>query len=121
MAGQAQRGSRGHGRSSRPGSSSPQAESGSAAAAGLAPTPTRARRNVRSVATATLATKPVYRLLLMKGLTPAEAANLTAFICGLSTTDPRWSLKQVNQLLFLRAMQQSGRFGGADGAKRRTH
>ena len=57
----------------------------------------------------------------MKGLTPTEAANLTAFICGLSTTDPRWSLKQVNQLLFLRSMQQAGRFGGTDGAKKRTH
>ena len=48
----------------------------------------------------------------MKGLTPTEAANLTAWICGLSTSDPRWSLKQINQLLFLRAMRQSGRFGG---------
>ena len=67
------------------------------------------------------ATRPVYRLLIMKGLTPTEAANLTAFICGLSTSDPRWSLKQVNQLLFLRAMRQAGRFGGTDGAKKRTH
>ena len=67
------------------------------------------------------ATRPVYRLLLMKGLTPTEAANLTAFICGLSTSDPRWSLKQVNQLLFLRAMRQSGRFGGTDGARKRPH
>ena len=30
---------------------------------------------------------PVYRLLLMKGLTPTEAANLTAFLCGLPTSD----------------------------------
>jgi len=63
----------------------------------------------------------VYRLLLMKGLTPTEAANLTAWICGLSTSDPRWSLKQINQLLFLRAMRQSGRFGGTDGARKRPH
>ena len=35
------------------------------------------------------ATRPVYRLLLMKGLTPTEAANLTAFMCGLPTTRPR--------------------------------
>ena len=81
----------------------------------------RNRRKTKGVAPATPPTRPVYRLLLMKGLSPAEAANLTAFICGLSTTDPRWSLKQINQLLFLRAMQQSGRFGGTDGAKRRTH
>jgi hypothetical protein len=57
----------------------------------------------------------------MKGLTPTEAANMTAFICGLSTTDTRWSLKQVNQLLFLRTMQQAGRFGGTDGAKKQPH
>jgi hypothetical protein len=67
------------------------------------------------------ATRPVYRLLLMKGMSPAEAASLTAFICGLPTTDLRWSLKQLNQLLFLRRMQQTGRFGGADGDLRRTH
>ena len=56
-----------------------------------------------------------------EGPDPTEAANLTAFICGLSTSDPRWSLKQVNQLLFLRAMRQAGRFGDTDGAKKRTH
>ena len=54
------------------------------------------------------ATRPVYRLLLMKGLTPTEAASLTAFICGLPTSDLHWSLKQVNQLLFLRRMRQIG-------------
>ncbi|MEO8437531.1 MAG: hypothetical protein ABI562_03670 [Chloroflexota bacterium] len=57
----------------------------------------------------------------MKGLTPAEAANMTAFMCGLPTTDLRWSLKQVNQLLFLRAMHQTGRFGDSDGRRKRPH
>ena len=52
----------------------------------------------------------------MKGMTPTEAANLTAFMCGLPTSDLAWSLKQVNQLLFLRRMRQSGRFGDTDGA-----
>ena len=56
----------------------------------------------------TPATRPVYRLLLMKGLSPTEAASLTAFICGLPTSDLNWSLKQVNQLLFLRRMRQLG-------------
>ena len=51
------------------------------------------------------ATRSVYRLLLMKGLTPPEAASLTAFLCGLPTTDLHWSLEQVNQLLFLRRMR----------------
>ena len=65
------------------------------------------------------ATRSVYRLLLMKGLAPAEATSLTAFICGLPTTDLDWSLKQLNQLLFLRRMRQTGRFGGSDGGSRR--
>ena len=122
MAGQAQRGSRGHGRSSRPGSSLPRAEAASAAGPGVAPAPDQSEAQGRGrPATPAPATRPVYRLLLMKGLTPTEAANLTAFICGLSTSDPRWSLKQVNQLLFLRAMRQSGRFGGTDGARKRPH
>ncbi len=119
MAGQAQRGSRGHGRSSRPGSSLPRAEAASAPGRGVAVT--RPTPRAQAAAKPAPATRPVYRLLLMKGLTPTEAANLTAFICGLSTADPRWSLKQVNQLLFLRSMQQAGRFGGSDGTKKRAH
>jgi hypothetical protein len=51
----------------------------------------------------------------MKGMTPDEAANLTAFLYGLPTADLRWSLPQLNQLLFLREMRQSGRFGHDDG------
>ena len=51
----------------------------------------------------------------MKGMTPDEAANLTAFLHGLPTADLRWSLPQLNQLLFLRGLRQSGRFGGTDG------
>lgn len=121
MAGQAQRGSRGHGRSSRPGSSLPRGEAAPAPGRAVATTRTTPKRKAQAAATPAPATRPVYRLLLMKGLTPSEAANLTAYICGLSTADPRWSLKQVNQLLFLRSMRQSGRFGGSDGAKKRAH
>jgi hypothetical protein len=57
----------------------------------------------------------------MKGLTPAEASSLTAFMCGLPTTDLHWSLAQVNQLLFLRRMRQLGRFGDGDGRSTRPH
>ena len=123
MGGQAPRGSRGHGRSSRHGSSSPPVAAASVAASG--PTPARTSTKRRAVAATqppvAPATRPVYRLLLMKGMTPAEAASLTAFICGLPTSDLHWSLKQLNQLLFLRRMQQTGRFGGSDGDLRRTH
>jgi hypothetical protein len=51
----------------------------------------------------------------MKGMTPDEAANLTAFLYGLPTADLHWTLPQLNQLLFLRQMRQTGRFGGTDG------
>ena len=61
-------------------------------------------------------TRSVYRLLQMKGMTPAEAASLTAFLCGLPTTDLHWSLKQLNQLLFLRRLRQIGAFDGNGGS-----
>jgi len=52
-------------------------------------------------------------------LVPAEAASLTAFLCGLPATDLHWSINQLNQLLFLRRMRQTGRFGGTDGGPAR--
>ena len=120
MAGQAPRGSRGRGRSSRPDSSLPRGHGGHRARAW-----SRGHNGDRDPAPRqvpeppTPATRAVYRLLLMKGLSPTEAASLTAFICGLPTTDLHWSLKQVNQLLFLRRMRQLGRFGDGDGRARR--
>lgn len=69
----------------------------------------------------TLATRSTYRVLLMRGLTPEEAANLTAFLCGIPIDQVRWSLRQVNQLLFLRAMARTGRFGATDGESPRPH
>jgi hypothetical protein len=55
------------------------------------------------------------RLLQMKGLTPSEAASLTAYMCGLPTTDLHWSLRQINQMLFLQRLYQRGRFAAGDG------
>jgi hypothetical protein len=57
----------------------------------------------------------------VKGLSPDEASALTAFVCGLPTSDLHWSLEQVNQLLFLRRMRQLGRFGDGDGRSKRPH
>ena len=62
-----------------------------------------------------MATRVTYRHLLMRGMAPDEAANLTAFIAGLPIGEVHWTLNQINQLLFLRQMQESGRFGGSDG------
>jgi hypothetical protein len=51
-----------------------------------------------------------FRLLQSQGLTPIEATRLTAFLCGLPTAGLRWSLHQINQLLFLQQLYQAGRF-----------
>ena len=119
MAGQAQRGSRGHGRSSRRASSWPVAAA-SGAASGRTGSPAMPRAETLSPAKA-LATRSIYRTFLLKGLAPDEAANLTAFVCGIPVQDLHWSLRQVNQLLFLREMAQTGRFGGDDGRPDRPH
>ena len=68
-----------------------------------------------------LVTRSTYRLLQMKGLAPDEAANLTAFLCGIPVADVHWSLRQINQLLFLRELARKGRFGAADGEAPRPH
>jgi hypothetical protein len=52
-------------------------------------------------------------------MAPEEAANLTAFMAGIPVGEAHWTLKQINQLLFLRQLQQTGRFGGTDGTQ--TH
>lgn len=46
----------------------------------------------------------------MRGLAPDEAANLTAFLAGIAISEVRWTLRQINQLLFLRAMNRTGQF-----------
>ena len=48
-------------------------------------------------------------------MAPEEAANLTAFIAGIPVGEAHWTLKQINQLLFLRRMAETGKFGGHDG------
>jgi hypothetical protein len=52
-----------------------------------------------------------YRALLRKGLTIAEATNLTAYLCGIPLNDVQWSLAQVNKLLFVRELHRTGRIG----------
>ena len=63
-------------------------------------------------------TRALYQALLVRGLRPSEAANLTAFLCGIKVEDHRWTVDQVNWLLFLRELRVSGRFGLVD---RSTH
>jgi hypothetical protein len=58
-----------------------------------------------------LHTRATYRTLLLKGMAPEEAANLTAYMAGIPIGESHWTLRQVNQLLFLRQLQRTGRFG----------
>jgi hypothetical protein len=56
-----------------------------------------------------------YRQLVMQGLTPAEAANITAVMRGLSIATTPWTVREIDHVLFLRAMREAGRFGPNDG------
>jgi hypothetical protein len=117
MAGQARRGTRGQGRSSRGASSWPVLAAASAAVSGSA-IETRAAAS-SSAAVQVQTTRATYRTLLLKGMAPDEAANLTAYLAGIPVGEATWTLSQVNRLLFLREMQRIGHFGHADGTS--TH
>ena len=113
MAGQARnRGTRGPGRSDRGARSWPVLAVASVAGSGSAivASPTTAGPESAS----SVATRSTYRALLIRGLAPDEAANLTAFMCGIPVARG-WKIKEVNTLLFLRALARSGRFDGTDG------
>jgi hypothetical protein len=83
-------------------------------AASGSPTDTRNDRRT-SPSVSRPATRATYRTLLLKGLAPDEAANLTAFLCGIHVGTQHWKLAEVNRLLFLRELRDGGRFGGDDG------
>lgn len=81
-------------------------------------TPTPA---IQPSTTAALPTRTTYRNLLMRGLAPDEAAKLTAFLAGIPVRDvaTSWTLRQINQLLFLREMNRTGQF--AETGDRQVH
>ena len=125
MAGPAHRGSRGRGRSPRASLAAPSRAAVPGVATGATvdrpttvrtPDPDPARR-----AADRLITGATYRRLLLGGLTPGEAATLTAFLCGIPIAEVHWSLRQVNHLLFLRELARTGRFGARDGEPVRPH
>ncbi len=62
----------------------------------------------RPASTTELRTRATYRNLLMLGLAPDEAANLTAWMAGIAVREVAWTLRQINQLLFLREMNRTG-------------
>jgi len=51
-----------------------------------------------------------YRDLGAKGLAPAEAGNLTAYLRGLRPVDHGWTVAEIDRLLFLRYLVDRGRF-----------
>ncbi len=113
------------------GAAVPEADLGAASAARAASTARAARaastaRAARAASAARAARAPrvpavppgvrplprvTHRTLVMRGLDPAQAANLTAYLNGLPVSGHRWTLPEVNRLLFLRAVAQREDFG----------
>src|SRR4051812_30350600 len=107
MAGQARRGARQAERSSRAASSSVRSGVVSAVGSGSA---TVITTPASPESTPEQPIRSTYRKLIMRGLTPDEAANLTAFLAGIAVGDTHWTIRQVHQLLFLRQMARTGHF-----------
>ena len=108
MAGRARRETRGQGRSSRAASSWPVLAAASVGASGSDTVTTSPGPSQDP--TPPLPTRATYRNLISRGLAPDEAANLTAYLAGIGVGGSRWTLAQINQLLFLRQMNRSGHF-----------
>jgi hypothetical protein len=105
------RGTQSQAPSSRADSSWPVLAAASAGASGSATATTTSAASPAS--TPELPTRATYRNLIMRGLAPDEAANLTAYLAGIGVGGSRWTLKQINQLLFLRQMNRTGQFDEA--------
>jgi hypothetical protein len=56
-------------------------------------------------------TREAYRLLLAGGFDGADAAMLIGYVVGLPECDTRWSLEQINRLLFLRDLYSNTEWG----------
>ncbi len=57
-----------------------------------------------------------YRGLIARGLAPHEAANITAVLAGIPIVAQPWSLREVNHLVFLWTLRETGHWGRYDGA-----
>ena len=56
-------------------------------------------------------TQAAYRLLITSGFSGQDAAGLIGYVVGLDPCKSRWSLAQVNRLLFLRALYSDSEWG----------
>jgi hypothetical protein len=50
-----------------------------------------------------------YQRLRMAGLTASEAGNLTAHLSGLHVAEHGWTLREIERVLFVRALVELGR------------
>jgi hypothetical protein len=60
-------------------------------------------------------TRETIRDLTLRGLAATEAANLTAYLCGIEVGNGGWKLTEINMLLFFRDLSRRGHFGPTDG------
>jgi len=58
--------------------------------------------------------RATYKVLILRGLSSTEAANLVAYLNGLRVGDASWTLGEVHRILFLRHLYRSGRLAEAD-------
>jgi hypothetical protein len=61
-----------------------------------------------------LQTQAAYRLLVTSGFSTDDAAGLIGYVVGLPPTEARWSISQVNRLLFLRSLYTDTSWGEAE-------
>ena len=57
-----------------------------------------------------------FRELVVRGLAPWEAANITAIVAGIPLVAKPWALREVVQLVFLRELREAGAWSLNDGA-----
>jgi hypothetical protein len=62
----------------------------------------------------TIQTQAAYRSLITSGFSGQDAAGLIGYVVGLPPCGSRWSLVQVNRLLFLRALYTNSDWGEAE-------
>ena len=58
-----------------------------------------------------LRTQAAYRFLLTNGFSGADAAGLIGYVVGLPQGESRWTLSQVNRLLYLRSLYSNSDWG----------
>jgi hypothetical protein len=85
-------------------------------------TPREGRKPRRTKARVTAADRrtgpaATYRDLVIRGFASTEAANLTAYLHDLPIEEQPWTLRQVNAVLFLRKLRETGQFGANDGGR----